>query len=107
METIHQHYARFLELGFLVLRQAIDARDWEWANAERELLHNVPSLLDEPNVERHRYFWVHERQHYLDWINRRGGEPRSRMLTYYAPLWTEMEPAMQELLSTPSCASKS
>lgn len=52
---MNELYGRFLAVGFVVLRQAIDANDLEWAGKEIELLHNVPSLIDEPNVERHRY----------------------------------------------------
>lgn len=105
METLNEYYARHLELGFIVLRQAIDAKDWEWVEAERRLLHNIPSLLDEANIERHRYFWFQERELYLDWIKTAGTEQKSRMLTYYAPLWQEMEPAVQELLASSVCRS--
>ena len=90
MDAMNALYAKFLNVGFIVLRQAIDAKDWEWAQAERELLHNVPSLINEPNIERHRYFWFQERERYLEWSNGAGPERRSRMLTYYAPLWREM-----------------
>jgi hypothetical protein len=40
---------------------------------------------------------------YLEWINNRGGEPKSRMQTYYEPTLREMEPAMQEFLSSTVC----
>jgi len=103
METLSAFYARHLHLGFVILQQALDAKDWEWAQAERELLHNIPSLLNDPNIERHRYFWFQERQRYLEWASAAGLEPRSRMLTYYAPLWREMEPVLQEFLSAPVC----
>jgi hypothetical protein len=103
METLNAFYARLLELGFVVLRQALDGKDWEWAQAEHRFLHNVPSLMNEPNIERHRYFWCQEREQYLEWASAAGDEPKSRMLTYYAPLLKEMEPAVQELIGSPVC----
>ena len=99
METLNALYARHLHLGFIVLRQAMDARDWEWAEMERQLLHNIPSLINESNIERHKCFWFTERQIYIEWASAAGPEPRSRMMTYYSPLWREMEPVMQELLN--------
>ncbi len=106
MDNINTLYAQLLHVGFIVLRQAIDAKDWEWADKERELLHNVPSLMNESNMERHKCFWLLERPRYIEWVSARGGEPRSRMMTYYAPLWKEMEPVIQEFLASPVCRSE-
>lgn len=101
MEQLNHLYGSLLSVGFLVLRQALQAQDFEWAQAEIELLHNVPSLIDEPNLERHRYFWFTEREHYLDWLNASGNhKAQSRMSTYYAPLWAEIEPILQEAIAT-------
>ncbi|HEY2414246.1 MAG TPA: hypothetical protein VGI40_18525 [Pirellulaceae bacterium] len=105
METLNLYYAQLLQVGFIVLRQAVWSDNQEWARMEVQHLHNIPSLINESNVERHRYFWDQERQMYLEWVNRVGDEPRSRMLTYYAPIWSEMEPAMQEFLASPVCRS--
>lgn len=103
MEKLNQLYGSFPSVGLLTLRQAIDAKDLEWAQAEVELLHNIPSLIDDPNLERHRYFWHIERGHYLDWLNAPGrDQARSRTRTYYAPLWAEMEPILHEAITTAS-----
>lgn len=100
MEKLDALYRQLLMVGFVVLRQALDANDREWAEAELELLHNVPSLLNDPNIERHRYFWFTERERYIAWLSVAGHEKaRSRMRTYYEPLWQEMEPALLEALS--------
>jgi hypothetical protein len=62
------------------------------------LLHNIPSLIGESNVERHKYFWFQERTHHVQWVSAPGREKaRSRMLTYYKPLWDEMEPLVTRL----------
>lgn len=103
MERLNGLYGRLLAAGFLVLRQAVDAKDFEWAQAEIELLHNVPSLIDEPNLERHRYFWFTEREHYINWASAPGHEKvKSRMNTYYVSLWAEMEPILREAMATAS-----
>lgn len=101
MDALDTCYARLLEFGFLVLREAIRSGDSEWAAQEIEMLHNVPSLIGETNVERHRYYWFTERQHHIDWVSEPGrSQPRSRMLTYYQPIWQEMEPLLLELLDS-------
>lgn len=95
MEQLDELYRQLLNAGFLVLRQAIDARDWSWVHAETELLHNVPSLIGETNPHRHRYFWHAERTHYIQWASMPGHSvPCSRMKTYYEPVWREMEPVL-------------
>lgn len=83
-------YRRLLEAGMLVLRQAVAARDWEWVEAEVALLHNLPSLIGETNLERRRYFWTTELEAYLEFVNSPGRErAKSRMKTYYEPIWAE------------------
>ena len=60
MDDLNALYAKLLSLGFIVLRQAVDSGDAEWMEAELEMLHNIPSLLGEDNLERHRYYWFTE-----------------------------------------------
>lgn len=99
MSELDLLYAQALHVGFTVLRQAVDSGSREWVDAELELLHNVPSLIGEGNKERHRYFWFRERTHYIEWVSVPGRErARSRMRTYYEPVWSEMEPFIQQLL---------
>jgi hypothetical protein len=98
MTKLDDLYRQFLQFGFVVLRQALDAHDSEWMTAEVELLHNVPSLIGEKNPSRHRYFWDQERTAYLDWVRAPGRElQKSRMATYYEPLWKEMENCVTNL----------
>lgn len=98
MDELNVLYAKLLSLGFLVLREAVRSGNRDWIDAELEMLHNVPSLLSEDNVERHRYYWHTERQHYIDWVSSPGrDQAKSRMLTFYAPIWREMEPLVTNL----------
>jgi hypothetical protein len=92
MTRLDELYIRLLHLGLLVLREAIAARDLDWANAEVDLLHNVPSLIGETNTARHKYFCLQERTQHIEWVSAPGREyQRSRMRTYYEPIWSEME----------------
>lgn len=92
-------YAQLLQVGLVVLRQAAEDGDNKYVLAELELLHNVPSLIGEENVERHRFFWEQEIPQYLERLTSRGDKlARSRMRTYYEPLWDEMTPLMRNLL---------
>jgi hypothetical protein len=99
MTRLESLYAEMLGVGLLVLRQAVESGNRDWINAEFELLHNVPSLIGEDNKERHRYFWFKERARYVDWVGVPGrDEARSRMRTYYEPIWSEMEPVVTQFL---------
>lgn len=95
MSRLDGFYARTLQVGILVLRQAVESGNREWIDAELELLHNVPSLLGEDNKRRHQYFWDKERTSYIEWVSAPGREEaKSRMRTYYEPIWNEMEAVM-------------
>ncbi len=99
MSRLDSMYVNSLSVGFLVLKQAVESGSREWIEAEIELLHNMPSLIGESNKARHRYFWLKERTHYIDWVSKPGREEaRSRMLTFYEPIWSEMEPVVREFL---------
>jgi hypothetical protein len=101
--SIDALYAQTLQVGFLVLRQAFESGIRDWVDAELELLHNVPSLIGETNTARHRYFWCKERKRYMDWASAPGrDQAKSRMMTYYLPIWEEMEPLMNQLLALSS-----
>jgi hypothetical protein len=107
MADLDRLYARFLQVGFVVLRQAIESAKQDWIDAELELLHNVPSLIGESNPERHRYFWFQERAHHMEWVSAPGREEaKSRMLTYYKPIWEELEPLVTRMLGKHSQSEK-
>jgi hypothetical protein len=99
MSELDALYARLLQLGFIVMKLAADRQDHEWLEAEMAMLHNVPSLLVEPNAKRHEYYWRQERQAYINWVNAPGREEaKSRMLTFYEPIWRDMEPLLADML---------
>jgi len=45
MVELNGYYARLLQVGSLLLRQAFDAGDREWLFAEIEFLHNVSEFV--------------------------------------------------------------
>jgi hypothetical protein len=103
MNELNALYSKLVGFGLISLREAVRCQDLEWAEAEIEQLHNIPSLLDEPNVERHRYFWFTEREAYIQWVKTSGHEvPQRRMRLFYEPVWREMEPI---LLDSFSCSA--
>jgi hypothetical protein len=100
MNQLGELYCTLLQFGFISLREAILSKDYAWAEKEVEFLHNIPTLVDETNLERHRCFWFNERDLYIQWVNTRGSdEPRSRMRTFYEPVWRGMEPILLEAFS--------
>jgi len=85
-------YVEHLRFGLMLAKNAMDSGDFEWARAEIELNHNLPSLIEETNFKRHSYFWNKERTTYVEWASGPGHETAaSKMRTYYLPLWKEME----------------
>ena len=100
MRELDLLYTRFLRAGFTVLKIALNSKDWEWIEAEYEVLHNAPSLISEGNVERHKYFWFGERTYYLERLSALGREEaQSLMLACYKPIWDEMEPLITQLIA--------
>lgn len=103
MSDIDALFARFLAVGFVVMRTAFDSGNREWTDGELELLHNVPSLMGESNVKRLEYFWLKERTHYIQFVSMPGREEaKSRMMAYYKPIWDEMEPLITRLIASAS-----
>jgi hypothetical protein len=100
MRQLDLLYAEFLKAGFVVLRMALNSKDWEWVEAEYEVLHNVPSLIGETNIERHKYFWLGERTLHMSWASKpEREEAQSRLLAYYKPIWDKMEPLITQFAS--------
>ena len=68
LTELDQVYIELLQVGFIVLRQAVDSGNNDWVNAEVEMLHNIPSLVGEKNSHRHQHYWNAERPQYIKWI---------------------------------------
>lgn len=100
MSRLDELYLTLIESGFVMLKLAFNSRNMDWMKEEIEMLHNVPSLIDEKNKERHRYFWTKERTHYIQWVAKQDREDiKSRADALYDPIWIELDPIMRQLLS--------
>ena len=88
MNDLDDNYKMLLNVGFIVLREALQSGSTDWVKAEIEMLHNVPSLIGETNALRHEYYWEKERTAYVEWIKKFGSEyAQSRMAVFYEPIW--------------------
>jgi hypothetical protein len=66
LQTRQQAYATLLHHGLIAIRSfAWDGRV-KLCEIEADHLHNIPSLLEESNEARHRYYLEAERTSYLD-----------------------------------------
>ena len=107
MEELDPYYLELLRRGLIVLRNAIYAKDHDWAKLEVEALHNLPGLIGWKNLEQHRWYWFVERELYLERVVTlkhdesilEPDEAVSDMQAYYMPIWEEMEPIVLHLLN--------
>lgn len=99
MDQLQKLYIRILHTGLIVIRTAIEMEHNEWADVEINFLHNIPSLLNETNIHRHRYFWEQERPYYLERINELElDDDITGMRPFYDDILKEMEPHFRVLL---------
>lgn len=100
MDKLQKLYIRILHTGLMVFRTALEMGHNEWAEVELNFLHNIPSLLNETNINRHRYFWEQERLFYLERINELELDDNvTGMRPFYDDILKEMEPHFQVLLN--------
>ena len=91
-------YVDLLRRGMVALRDVIYSGNLEWVKVEVAFLHNVPSLIGEANVQRHRYFWNVERALCLEWASAaRTDEVESHLRTFYQSILDELQPLIESL----------
>ena len=66
MQARQQAYAEILRWGLLAIREAAYAGKIRVCEIEADHVHNLPSLLDEPNEARHHCYIRQERSYYLE-----------------------------------------
>ena len=92
-------YLQLLISGLPNLQNAVYSHDRDWVIQEIEMLHNIPSLINEPNPRRHEYYWFKERIRYIDFVESSGsGDAAPTMRAIYMPIWSKMEPLILELI---------
>jgi hypothetical protein len=65
-------YLELLERALVAIRNHAHTRDATLCAIEADHIHNIPSLLDEANELRHRFYIVKERGLYLARLRERG-----------------------------------
>jgi len=90
-------YLELLRLGLILLRDAICSKNEEWSRHEVEYLHEVPGLIGESNLAHHCGFWDTIHSSYKEWVNTLDENLQEEILTFYEPVWREMEPLMLQI----------
>ena len=87
--TRSEAYKRILALGLLSLRdRAPRFNSPKLIEIEAEHLHNIPSLIDEDNLQRHLYYFNKERTAYIASLDELGiPEYRENVLPFYLAPW--------------------
>lgn len=70
MDALDAYYIQLLSHGIVSLRNALASDPPNWAYPLADLLHNIPGLINQPNPELHKNFWLVERNCYLEWLRK-------------------------------------
>jgi hypothetical protein len=72
IQARQQAYAEILRWGLLAIREGAFAGKSKLCEIEADHIHNLPSLLDEPNEARHHCYIGQERSYYLERLEKLG-----------------------------------
>ena len=85
---IQNAYIELLARGLLLLRDSSNCGNMAWVKFETEHLHNIPSLIFDPNRLRHKYYLDVERLAYLEKVCDSNDARLQRLCRlYYDELW--------------------
>lgn len=102
MKELDKLYLAILESGLVAIRNASHDGNLEYIRQEAEHLHEIPSLLEEVNSERHLYYFDCVRQAYLEWISSNAGDAARELVDcYYAAPWKEMAQILHTMRHSP------
>lgn len=88
IETRRDAYVYLLTWGLLAIRASACRGDTRLCKIEADHIHNLPSLLDEQNDQRHRYYIENEREHYLAQLQSHADASyREQMVSRYESAW--------------------
>ena len=93
MQVRNDAYREILHRGLLAIRDmAAHQGNAQIAELEADHLHNLPSLIDEPNETRHCYYLFQERVYYLDRLkNQASKDYLDFVLPRYNETWKVLE----------------
>lgn len=88
IEERQRAYLRILYLGLLAIRDAGSEGKAKLCAIEADHLHNLPSLVYEPNLTRHHYYISPERKGYIEKLGEHGDAAYAeRQLRLYEGPW--------------------
>jgi hypothetical protein len=88
MNNRQQAYLDLLTHGLAAIINLARRGEVELCEVEAEHLHNLPSLVDEPNEHRHRYYIEQERGRYLERLKKLAArEHLEFMVIWYTQPW--------------------
>jgi hypothetical protein len=88
MEPRQRAYLDLLAGGVVAVRNQAYSGQLALCEIEADHIHNIPSLLEEPNELRHRYYIIQERGLYLDRLKSLGAsEYLESMRVWYSQPW--------------------
>ena len=83
-------YVQILHYGLIGLKNAAYGGEAAYWEIESDHLHNLPSLVGEPNEHRHDYYFDTERSYYLERVQHCKQDTRFT-LARYKELWEQLE----------------
>lgn len=98
IQARREAYILILTQGLIAIRDfGSFNRGPELCKIEADHLHNIPSLLDEPNAHRHIYYALHERSLYLERVQEAADEDYLHVTVelYQKPWMTLMKLAQE------------
>ena len=85
-----QIYLKILHFGLIRIRDAAHCGHVAYCEIEADHLHNLPSLISEPNEARHVYYLDSERTYYQERVDR-SLPGLDFTLARYADLWNRLD----------------
>lgn len=99
MNELDKIYLNLLKNGIISLREATSSNDLVWCGNEAEHLHNIPSLIEESNLERHIYYFNFERKKYLEWVKSTGNTRLIKFINKnYIRNWERLSEIIGEMI---------
>ena len=94
-------YLQILHFGLIAIRDAAHSGKSKYCEIEADHLHNIPSLIDEQNENRHDYYFGAERNLYAERLAQLAeselpGEAHKFALQRYKDLWAELQKIRDE-----------
>lgn len=85
-------YINILRIGLELAKSATERGEWEYTEKLVVHLHNIPSLLNEPNINRHIYYCSIEMKAFASWIRGSTNELAIEHLDrHFIPCWQNLK----------------